>query len=207
MAVVEIHSVTQALFIYTTYNKMKQIHRCYDWNCLIDEQSRQRVCAVAKQGIDAGKFKTGRPKYQTDWNFLEELTEDFINLKMSFIWSVCAFLSREVQIKKIESWCYISNKEVKEDRNNLWHRHNYSTISGIYYLHLPDDEKDLEKSGTEIAVGGINKTKKGITPIDSYFIPFKTGQWIIYPSSLYHRPGIIESSDNRFVIAADMYEI
>lgn len=186
---------------------MKQVYKCYDWNCLIDEQSRQRVCAVAKQGIDKGKFKIGRPKYQTDWNFLENGTEDFINLKMSFIWSVCAFLSREVQIKKIESWCYVSNKEVEEDRDNLWHCHNYSTISGIYYLHLPDDKKDLERSGTEIATGGINKVKNKIVPIDPYFIPFKLGQWVIYPSSLYHRPGIIESSDNRFVIAADMYEI
>jgi hypothetical protein len=187
---------------------MRLVHEYYDWNALIDEHSRQRVCQFAKRGIDEGKFFENSPRYQTNWNFLGSPTEDFVNLKMSFIWSVFAFLGKEVSIKNIQSWCYMTNKDTAEDRDTLWHHHNHdvttTTVSGVFYLYLPEDAKDLEQSGTELAPSGVTNTMDGPRSVDSYFAPWRTGHWMIYPGRIYHRPGILESSDNRFVIAADM---
>ena len=63
-------------------------------------------------------------------------------------------------------------------------------------MHLPDDVKDKEKAGTELAPEGVNNSK--------YFAEWKTGQWMIYPGKIWHRPGVLQSEDDRFIVAADM---
>ena len=35
----------------------------YDWNNLIDDKLRQRMCSEVKMGIKAGKFWHNSPKY------------------------------------------------------------------------------------------------------------------------------------------------
>ena len=72
-----------------------------------------------------------------------------------------------------------------------------STISGVYYMHLPDDVKDLEKAGTELAP--VSPEGEG-----NFFVPWKTGHWMIYPGSVWHRPGIVQSQQDRYIVAADM---
>ena len=74
----------------------------YDWNNLLTEDDRQRMCRDVSTGIDAGKFWTNSPKYQTDWNVFQ----DFTDLKMSFLWSCFRYLGREVQIKNVQSWSF-----------------------------------------------------------------------------------------------------
>ena len=176
------------------------MHEYFDWNMLIGNDSRQRIRAEIKDGIDAGRFWENSPKYQTNWNVFGTATEDFINLKMSFIWSCFAYLKREVQIKQIQSWSYMTSLKYPEDRDTLWHHHNHNdttiTVSGVYYLHLPDDVKDKEKAGTELAPEGVNNSK--------YFAEWKTGQWMIYPGKIWHRPGVLQSEDDRFIVAVDM---
>lgn len=187
---------------------MFQQHEYYDWNHLIDEDSRQRVAQYIKRSIDEGKWFENSPKFQTNYNVFAVPTGDFVNLKMSFIWSAFAFLGREVQIKNIQSWSYMTSLKNAEDRDTLWHHHNHdvttTTVSGVYYLHLPEDVKDLESAGTELANGGVQNTLDGPVGLDTCFAPWKTGHWMMYPGRIYHRPGILQSESNRFIIAADM---
>ena len=44
------------------------MHEYFDWNMLIGNDSRQRIRAEIKDGIDAGRFWENSPKYQTNWN-------------------------------------------------------------------------------------------------------------------------------------------
>ena len=169
----------------------------YNWNNLINEQERNKMCDTVALGIKEGKFWTNSPKYQTNWNVFQ----DFRNLKMSFIWSCFAYLEHEVQIKNIQSWAFQTSLKYAEDRDALWHHHNHNletkTVSGVYYMHLPDDVKDLEKAGTELAP--VSPEGEG-----NFFVPWKTGHWMIYPGSVWHRPGIVQSQQDRFIVAADM---
>lgn len=169
----------------------------YDWNNLIDDKERERMCIVVDQGIKAGKFWTNSPKYQTNWNVFE----DFTDLKMSFIWSCFRYLGKEVQIKQIQSWSFQTSLKHAEDRDKLWHHHNHNpetkTVSGVYYMHLPSDVTDLEKAGTELAP--ISPDGEG-----NFFVPWKTGHWMIYPGAVWHRPGVVQSESNRYIVAADM---
>lgn len=169
----------------------------YDWNNLINEQQRHNMCEVVATGIKEGRFWTNSPKYQTNWNVFQ----DFTDLKMSFIWSAFKYLGREVQIKNVQSWSFQTSLKHAEERDTLWHHHNHNaettTVSGVYYMHLPDDVKDLEKAGTELAP--ISPEGEG-----NFFVPWKTGHWMIYPGAVWHRPGIVQSLNDRYIVAADM---
>ena len=70
-------------------------------------------------------------------------------------------------------------------------------LSGIWYLHIPKDVKDFDYSGTEMAPNGPEGDGK-------YFVRPTIGNWLIYPSNQWHRPGIIQSNNYRFVLAADI---
>jgi hypothetical protein len=169
----------------------------YDWTSLIDEKERERMCSIVDSGIKAGRFWHNSPKYQTDWNVFQ----DFTNLKMSFIWSCFKFLGREVQIKQIQSWSFQTSLKNAEDRDKLWHHHNHNpnttTVSDVYYMQLPDDVKDLEKAGTELAPDSPEGE-------GNIFVPWKTGHWMIYPGKIWHRPGVVQSTNDRYIVAADM---
>ena len=58
-----------------------------------------------------------------------------------------------------------------EDRDKLWHHHNHNTatetVSGVYYLHLPDDVTSYETAGTELAPNGVEGEGKFITPMEN----------------------------------------
>jgi len=174
----------------------------YDWNGLINRDARLRLCDGVKHLIEHGSYWTNSPKYQTNINVFGLPSQDWVNLKMSFIWSCFAFLNKEVQIKSIQSWSFMTALKGAEDRDILWHHHNHNsatkTVSGVFYLHLPMDvDNDLETCGTEFAPNGVDGDGK-------FYAPWKEGHWIIYPGKTWHRPGKLYSEENRFVVAADM---
>lgn len=173
----------------------------YDWTNLITQHQRDDAVSDVKQAIKEGKYWTNSPKYQTNFNVFGQQSTCWTNLKMSFIWSCFAFIGREVQIKQIQSWSFQTSLKNLEDRDKLWHHHNHNpetkTVSGVYYLRLPKDVKDLEKAGTELAP--INPEGEG-----NIFVPWKTGHWMIYPGAIWHRPGVVQSIDDRYIVAADM---
>jgi len=177
-----------------------QIHEYYDWTSLIPEQSRQCMIRDIENTVKAGKFWHNSPPYQTNINIFGLNSDHWINLKMSFIWSCFAFMGREAQIKSIKSWGYMTNLDTQEDRDTYWHQHvrdQNIVVSGVYYLNQPDDTVDISTSGTEFAPGGVDKGGK-------YFAEMRVGNWIIFPGKTWHRPGILSSKNNRFIVAADM---
>jgi hypothetical protein len=176
-------------------------YELYDWDSLINANSRQRMVENVDEIIASGNYFTNSPRFQTKQNVFGLPTSDWINLKMSFIWSCFAFMNREVQIKNIQSWSFQTSLKTAENRDILWHHHNHNsettTVSGVYYLRIPNDVDDLDTAGTELAPNGVEGEGKYITP-------FKTGHWMIYPGKIWHRPGILQSEKNRYIVAADL---
>lgn len=178
-----------------------QVHEYYDWNKLITPDQRFEMCKDINELISKGNIWTNSPKYQTNVNIFGLHQEHWTNLKMSFIWSCFAFMKQERQIKNIQSWSYRTNKKDAEDRDTLWHHHNHNpettTVSGVYYVHLPvAEENDLETAGTELAPNGPDS--------ESYYANWRTGNWMIFPGKIWHRPGILYTEEDRFIVAADM---
>ena len=174
-------------------------HELYDWTSLIDADARQQMCTDIDDVISNGNYWKNSPPYQTDINIFGLQTENWNNLKMSFIWSCFAYMKQERQIKTIKSWGYRTSTATKEDRDNYWHQHlreGSNVVSGVYYLKMPDNI-DLSTAGTEFAPNGPEES-------DKYYASAKQGHWIIFPGKMWHRPGILQSLNDRYVVAADM---
>mgnify|MGYP001583507360 FL=1 len=170
----------------------------YDWTSLINADSRQCMVTDIDREIANGNYWKNSPPYQTNINIFGLPNENWNNLKMSFIWSCFAFMKREAQIKSVKSWGYKTNLNTQEDRNRYWHQHireNNLVVSGVYYIKMPEDA-NLETSGTELA----HTTPEGNTT----YVPAKEGYWLIFPGKTWHRPGILESNNWRYIVAADM---
>lgn len=176
------------------------LHEHYDWNNLIDIESRQRMCLDIDNVIDQGHWWKNNPPYQTNINIFGLQGSHWINMKMAFIWSVFAYLDREVQIKGVKSWGYKGNVDTQPaSRDMHWHQHireQNTVVSGVYYLHLPEGV-DTSTAGTELAPEGPERP-------GHYFAEGKVGHWMIFPGKTWHRPGIIDTTEYRYVIAADL---
>ena len=170
----------------------------YDWTSLINSNSRKSITLGIDELISNGSYWTNSPPYQTNVNIFGLPGTDWVNLKMSFIWSCFAYMQQERQIKTIKSWGYKTNVDTQEDRNTYWHQHirdNNLVLSGVYYVKMPE-ECNLDTSGTELA----HTTPDG----DTTYVPAKEGHWLIFPGKTWHRPGILEKKDWRYIVAADM---
>ena len=170
----------------------------YDWTSLIDASARNKMRGDIAELINQGHYWDNSPPYQTNVNVFGLQGEEWTNLKMSFIWSAFAFMKHDRPIKSIKSWGYKTNLQTQEDRDIYWHQHirdNNLVVSGVYYIKMPKGA-NLETSGTELA----HTTPEGTTE----YVPAKEGHWLIFPGKTWHRPGILESNDWRYIVAADM---
>jgi hypothetical protein len=177
--------------------------RKFDFSSLITKQDDQEACGIIKNIIADGNYFTNSPKYQTKENIFGRQEAVWLKYRMSFLFSVFMYLGREVRVSNMMAWSFMTNLEGAEDRETLWHDHWHpknpgaKMLSGIWYLHIPEDVKDRDYCGTEIAPNGAGSDSK-------YFVRPTDGQWLIYPSNTWHRPGIVQSNQYRFVLAADV---
>ena len=178
----------------------------YNFSSLFTEEDNQQLMTISKGIIDSGQYFTNSPKYQTKENLFARSETVFLKMRQSFIYSCFMFLGREVRIKNIMSWVFMTNQEVQraEERDDLWHNHHVSdndgttdTVSGIWYVHIPKDVSNPDLTGTECTLGVPKQDS-------TFFLKPNNLTWNVYPSKLYHRPGITDSNEYRFVFAADM---
>jgi hypothetical protein len=179
------------------------IVRKFNFRSVITEQDDAAACNIIKSIIADGNYFTNSPKFQTKENIFARPEPVWLKYRMSFMFSLFMYLGREVKVSEMMAWSFMTNLQGAEDREKLWHNHwhpknpSSKMFSGIYYLHIPSDVNDLDYCGTEIAPNGAEQDGK-------YFITPTTGHWIIYPSDTWHRPGIVQSNQYRFVLAADI---
>ena len=172
----------------------------YDFSSLITKEDEAQAMTTIRQIIDSGHYFKNSPKFQTEENVFARHEMCWLKLRMSFIFSCFMYLGREVKIKNMQAWSFMTNNEIEEDRDDLWHTHHLTkqneSVSGIYYLHIPDDAVRMI-SGTEFAPYGLEDPERIlITP--------EVGKWVIYPSNVLHRPTVPQSKNYRFIVAADM---
>ena len=177
--------------------------RKFDFSSVITAQDNQTACGIIKDIIASGNYFTNSPKFQTKENIFARKEEVWLKYRMSFLMSVFMYLGREAKVSELMAWSFMTNLNTVEDRDKYWHNHwhpknpNSKMISGVFYLHIPNDVKDRDYAGTEMAPNGIDSD-------DKFFVRPSDYTWLIYPSDKWHRPGIVQSNDYRFVLAADV---
>jgi hypothetical protein len=179
------------------------VFRKFDFSSLITKQDDQTACGIIREIVANGNYFTNSPKFQTKENIFARPEPIWVKYRMSFLMSVFMYLGREVKVSNMMAWSYMTNLEGAENRDNLWHNHwhpqnpNAKMMSGIFYLHIPKDVKDRDYCGTEMAPNGVDQDGK-------FFIRPTDGNWLVYPSDQWHRPGIVQSNDYRFILAVDV---
>lgn len=179
---------------------MSEFHEWYDFSSLISDKDEIGAMSSIEEIIQSGQYFKNSPKFQTEKNVFGIQDDVWLKLRFSFIFSAFMYLGREVPIHALQAWSFMTNNDVIENRDDLWHTHHYTpgktTISGIYYLHIPSDA-DYKTSGTEFA-------PRGVADPERLIIEPKPKHWLIYPGKIYHRPTPPQSNNYRYIIAADM---
>jgi hypothetical protein len=180
-----------------------QLVRKFNFSSVITAEDDAVACNIIKGIVADGNYFTNSPKFQTKENIFSRPEPIWLKYRMSFMFSLFMYLGREVKVSEMMAWSFMTNLQSAEDREKLWHNHwhpknpNSKMFSGVYYLHIPSDVKDRDYCGTEIAPNGAEQHGK-------YFVTPTVGHWIIYPSETWHRPGIVQSNQYRFILAADI---
>lgn len=175
----------------------------FNFSSTITEQDNQQAISIIQDIIANGNYFKNSPKYQTQENIFGRKETVWLKYRMSFLFSVFMYLGREVKVNNMMAWSFMTNLEGAEDREKLWHDHWHPShpeakmMSGIFYLHIPNDVKDRDYCGTEMAPDGISSDNK-------FFVSPTDYTWLIYPSNVWHRPGIVQSNKYRFILAADV---
>jgi len=179
------------------------VFRKFDFSSVITEQDNQTACGIIRDIVANGNYFTNSPKFQTKENIFARTEPVWLKYRMSFLMSVFMYLGREVKVSNMMAWSYMTNLEGAENRDKLWHNHwhpqnpNAKIMSGIFYLHIPEDVKDRDYCGTEMAPNGVDNDGK-------FFIRPTDGNWLVYPGDQWHRPGIVQSHNYRFILAVDV---
>jgi hypothetical protein len=174
--------------------------RKYNFSSLITAEDNETAKQIIKQRIDEGVYFKNSPLYQTQENLFARPEPVWLKFRMTFLTSVFLYLGHEVRVSDMMAWSFMTNTETAEDRDKLWHHHDKhggKTMSGIYYLNIPEDVADRNTCGTEIAPNGPEGDGK-------FFLTPSEYSWAVYPSETWHRPGIPQSKTWRFIIAADV---
>jgi hypothetical protein len=175
----------------------------FDFSSVITEQDNNTAIGIIKEIIAAGNYFTNSPKYQTKENLFARPEPVWLKYRMSFLFSVFMYLGREVKVSNMMAWSFMTNLESAENRDKLWHHHwhprneSSNMLSGVFYLRIPEDVKDRDYCGTEMAPNGPDGDGK-------FFVRPTDYSWLMYPSKEWHRPGITQSNDWRFVLAVDI---
>ena len=177
--------------------------RKFDFSSTISKEDNTTAIGIIQNIIADGNYFTNSPKYQTRENIFARQEAVWLKYRMSFMFSVFMYLGREVKVSNMMAWSFMTNLDGAEDREKLWHDHwhpknpNAKMLSGIFYLHIPEDVLDRDCCGTEMAPNGPENDGK-------FFVKPTDYNWLIYPSNQWHRPGIVQSKDYRFILAADI---
>jgi len=178
-----------------------EICRKYDYSSLITAADTESAIDIIKNIIDSGNYFKNSPPFQTQENLFARPEPIWLKYRMTFLTSVFLYLGQERRVNNMMAWSFMTNLATQDpDREKYWHNHNKhsgQSLSGILYLHIPDDVKDFDTCGTEMAPNGPEGDGK-------YYVRPSYLTWMIYPSTMWHRPGIVQSDKYRFVLAADI---
>ena len=193
-----------------------EILKKYSFKDILTEDDTKQAIDVIDQMVEEKNYFTkeivfskknviycnGLPSYQTRENLLERDEFIWYKFKSTFLLAALAYLQKEIKVLQYSAWGFMTSNDIATDRDKYWHHHHFrkeneKMISGIYYLRIPNDQNNLDTSGTEFALHHKDFSNTVFVKPDLY-------TWLIHPSDLYHRPGIWHGDEYRYVLAADL---
>jgi hypothetical protein len=177
----------------------------YDWSDEISEQDNMEICRVTQSMFERGEYRTDdHPLYTTVGNPFED-RQDAIWAKMrrTFLLSCQHYIGKEFSVVTTQSRVTMMRQDPSIDDDEMWHDHindtnlNSKNLAGIWFVNVPPELEATGQAGTEFAYNWPD------TSNTVYHGPCNLS-WLIFPSTLQHRPGKLHDSLYRFVMSADL---
>jgi hypothetical protein len=134
-----------------------ELCRKYDYSSLITATENDTAIGIIKSIIESGNYFTNSPPFQTKENLFGRPEPVWLKYRMTFLTSVFLYLGHEAKVSGMMAWSFMTNLKTQENRDTYWHHHNKhsgKSLKRYYVLTLPDDVKDFNTCGTEMAPNG-----------------------------------------------------
>ncbi len=86
----------------------------YNWSSLISKSDNDQIITISKSIIDSGNYFQNSPKYQTKENLFARPEPIWLKMRQSFIYSCFMYLGKEVRIKNIMSWVFMTSAKTQK---------------------------------------------------------------------------------------------
>jgi hypothetical protein len=150
------------------------------------------------------------PKYQTYSILFQEnsppvwqkLKKSFYKSCENYLTTVKKFCPNQDTLEFTHSlaWAYKWYESLNKSRENPWHNHNPSFLSGVYYIKIPKDCHN-NSGGTEFHDPRVAPAD----PMQNQCIEAIEHSWIIFPGWFSHKSNLVETQEPRYVVSANMY--
>jgi uncharacterized protein (TIGR02466 family) len=107
----------------------------------------------------------------------------------------------QVEIYITHSWL---NYNPKKSYHNL-HRHSNSVYSGAYYINVPENSPNLIFASPSIPIFEITPNEYNVCNSASWEIPVRSGDLVLFPSTLMHEVGENTGDDDRFTLSFNTF--
>jgi len=130
---------------------------------------------------------------------LEQIIKDYINkYRLEFSSSDCVFIRSFPKTFSLRSWFV----RLLKGGHQTEHIHTPGWLSGVFYLHVPNFSNQ-EEGSIEFGLKGYDYPILNKSYPKNRFYP-KSGDIILFPSSLFHRTIPFHSDEERMSIAFDL---
>ena len=114
-----------------------------------------------------------------------------------------SYLLRQEKLKNIKNW---ANRNPKGSRHHE-HVHPNSIISGVMYFQINEKLPPIQFSKTNQDGIKLDPIKYNNLTAESFMLPCKPGELILFPSSLKHSVPINQSDEDRISISFNTFSI
>jgi hypothetical protein len=186
---------------------LNQTHniKLYDWSHTIDQSHNNEIVRVTDGLISSGDVaKLGNPLYTTNGDPFEDRSEEIWKIMKETFHDSCAdYIGQPYSILSTQSRVVSLAQDPDVDSSEFWHNHAEDDqrttpgVTGVWYVHIPEELRKTGKSGTEFAFNWPDRT-------DTVFIGPYNLSWILFPNNLWHSPGNLHPTLSRYALSADL---
>ena len=202
------------------FHMFREIAYDVDWENLSDEDNEALLRGVTTS--HKGK-QVALPLHQTltknsvykknkKWNEYREDIDEQLEIMGNKVWKFYEDIGRGPETPQFDlllSGFWI-NRLTEGDYNHL-HNHNNATISGVYYVEVPDVIKDADYMSNKFPDGylcllgnSIGMVERNIIGDNNYYLKPKEGLMILFPASVQHMVYPFKGPGTRIAIAFNL---
>jgi uncharacterized protein (TIGR02466 family) len=169
--------------------------------------------------VNIGNLSEEQYKFVTNQNYTKRITgthgkdetnvlenEIFLSLKNKILLEV-NFFAKEVY-KYIDVEFYITHSWLNYNPKNSYHnmhRHTNSVFSGAYYINIPSNCPGLYFYTSNLSMFEIDVSENNVINSNSWMMPVKNGDLLIFPSTLMHGVPENEGNNDRYTLAFNTF--